>query len=193
MLGMISVIAVTAAPTIIRQLRDRRVNRAAMQLVDYYRTARTMAVGRGQPIMVSWNEDGYLAQTHPGGTGIIRLIEPLVTTAAIAPTCGLVTWNNFQPPGTAGGVQEVSSFDIQNGRYDYTVIKFFDDVGNAATYSETCFSPSGRMYLRTGSGGVSNAAFHPVTGVPAFTVLNQATGRPRRVFVPPNGVARLQL
>ena len=42
-------------------------------------------------------------------------------------------------------------------------------------------------------GGKATGSFHAVLGVPAFTVLNVSTGLPRRVFLPPNGVARIQL
>jgi type IV fimbrial biogenesis protein FimT len=191
--AMISVIAVSASPVFVSLMRDRRVNRAAMQLVDYLRTGRSMAIGRGQPILVTWNAAGSLPPSFPGGTGVIKMIEPLVTSTTVTNQCGQVVWTNFQPPGTAGGVQLVNSFDIQNGKYDYTSISFFDDTGAAAAYAEICFSSIGRMYIRTGSGGTPSGTFRPAAGVPAFSVINTANGRNRRVFAPPNGVARMQL
>ena len=45
------------------------ISRAAMTLVDYMRTARTMAIGRGQPILVSWSANSVQPVTHPGGQG----------------------------------------------------------------------------------------------------------------------------
>src|SRR5271154_6908296 len=93
-LAMISVIVLAASPTFVRLMRDRRVNRAAMQLVDYLRTGRSMAIGRGQPLVVSWNASGILPQTHTAGTGFIQLGEPVVTGTGvgIVNTCNQTAW-----------------------------------------------------------------------------------------------------
>jgi Tfp pilus assembly protein FimT len=187
-LAVISLLVVSASPTFIQLMRDRRVNRAAMQLVDYLRTGRSMAIGRGQPIVVQWNANGCgnFGSSNPGGTGCIQLVEPIVTTNAAATTCGQTVWGSAT-------TQVVNSFDIQDGKYFYTSITFFDDTGASPNFSQICFAPTGRMYLRDGSGGVGAGGFHPVLGVPAFSVINTLTGRLRSVFVPPNGVARIQL
>jgi prepilin-type N-terminal cleavage/methylation domain-containing protein len=193
-LAMISVIVLSASPTFVRLMRDRRVNRAAMQLVDYLRTGRTMAIGRGQPIVVSWNATGILPQTHTAGTGAIQLVEPVVTGTGV----GIVNNCNQTAWGTAA-TQVVSAFDVQNGSYDYTYITFYDDANTTPNYTEICFSPTGRMWLREGSAGLATGSFHLVLGVPAFSVLNYdpvtgvQQGPLRRVFVPPNGMARMQL
>ncbi len=191
-LAMISLLVVIASPSFVKIMRDRRVNRAAMQLVDYLRTGRSMAIGRGQPILVSWNATGVLAQTHPGGTGTITLMEPVVSTFANQTTCNQTAW------GTAT-TQKVNSFDIQDGMYDYTYITFFDDVGASPAYTEICFSNTGRMWLREGAAPPLTNAFHLVSGVPAFSVLNIdpvtniQQGPLRKVYAPPNGMARMQL
>jgi type II secretion system protein H len=193
-LAMISVIVMAASPTFVRLMRDRRVNRAAMQLVDYLRTGRTMAIGRGQPIVVSWNANGKLPQTRNAGTGLIQLVEPVVTGTgvAIVNTCNQTAWGSAT-------TQVVNGFDVQNGLYDYTYITFTDDAGSSPTYTEICFSPTGRMWLREGSAGVATGSFHLVLGVPSFSVLNYdpvqgiQQGPLRKVFVPPNGMARMQL
>jgi Tfp pilus assembly protein FimT len=209
--AVISLLATAASPTFVKLMRDRRVNRAAMQLVDYLRTGRAMAIGRGQPIVVAWDTTSHVptASTGPGGTGSIQLIEPVMTSNAgscgngvcdpasetcsncpqdcgVCMGCGQIAW------GTVA-TQVVNSFDIKNGSYDYTSITFFDDANKTPSYSQICFSPTGRMYLRNGAGGVGIGGFHPVLGVPAFSVINIDTGLSRRVFVPPNGVARIQL
>jgi prepilin-type N-terminal cleavage/methylation domain-containing protein len=178
-LAMIGVIVVAGSPTFVNLLRDRRVNRAAMQITDYMRTARTMAIGRGQPMLVAWTAAGNLPKAYPGGTGYIQLDEPVVTNAA--------------------ATQIVSSFDIQNGKYAYTAVTFYDDAGTTPGFSEICFAPSGRMYLRNGAAGAPGGAFHPVVGVPTFAVFNTNTNvgqniaTARWVFVPPSGAARMQL
>ncbi len=191
-IAIISVLVVAASPTFIRLVRDRRVNRAAMNLVDFMRSARTMAVGRGQPILVSWNANGVLPPTNPGGTGYVEIDEPVITLASAAQNCSTTLWHT-------PAAQMVQNFDLQNGKYTYTTVVFYDDAGATPNYSEICFSATGRMYLRDGAGGVATTAFHPVIGVPAFAVFNidnnpglfLATAR--WVFVPPSGVARMQL
>ena len=58
---------------------------------------------------------------------------------------------------------------------------------------DICFSPSGTAWIRNPTAG---AAFYQLLTVPSFTVTNvspSSTGLTRTVFVPPNGVARLQL
>jgi type IV fimbrial biogenesis protein FimT len=192
-LAMIAVLVVAASPTFVKLMRDRRVNRAAAQLVDFMRSARTMAIGRGQPMLVSWNGNGVLPQNHPGGTGYIEVDEPIVVNNAAATTCATTQWRN------AMYTQPVWTFDIQNGRYDYTAITFYNVDGTTAAGADICFSPTGRMYLRTGAAGNVTGAFSPVLGVPSFAVFNLDTnpgsflGAARWVYLLPNGVARMQL
>jgi hypothetical protein len=178
-------------------MRDRRVNRAAMQLVDYLRTGRAMAIGRGQPMLVWWSATGNpqqnLGPVNPGSTGYIELDEPVVTTNAAAVLCS--TNNLWHTPNA----QKVNGFDLQNGQYVYTAVTFYDDTGATPNYSEICFTAQGRMYLRNGNNGVATGAFHAVVGVPSFAVFNLSNnpsmllGSARWVWVPPNGAARLAL
>lgn len=186
MLALIGLLTVAASPTFVRMLRDRRVSRAASTVVDYLRTARTLAIGRGQPMLVTWNANGILPATHPGGTGYLSLEEPIVTKNNLADTCSLTAWHTT-------ATQKVTEFDIQNGKYDYTTLTFFDESNGSPQGAEICFSPTGRMYLRTGAAGGVTGAFAQVMGVPSFAVVNNSTGMIRRVYLMPNGVARMQL
>lgn len=202
-LAMVAILVVTASPTFVRLLRDRRVNRAAMHLVDYYRTGRTRAMGRGQPMLVVWNSAGGLTNSEPGTPGLLQLLEPSVTGPSVAASCTQMTWSNIQPSGIANGVMEVSRMDFKTGFYTYTNASFNDDATpqTARPYSEVCFSPSGRAYIRF----ASTDTFRPVQGVASFAIRNVdvavtnttpcALGEPacRTVFVPPNGVARMAL
>lgn len=192
MLAIIALLSVAASPTFVRLMRDRRVNRAAMQLVDYLRTARTMAIGRGQPILVTWNAAGVLPVKYAGGTGYLEIDEPIVTNNAAATLCSTTLWHT-------ASTQMVTNFDLQNGKYEYAAITFYDDTGATPGYAEFCFSNTGRMYLRTGAAGAAAGAFHAVLGVPSFAIFNTdnnpslALGAARWVFAPPNGAARMGL
>jgi type IV fimbrial biogenesis protein FimT len=207
-LAMIALLVVIASPTSAQLMRDRRVSRAGSMIVDYFRTARTMAIGRGQPMLVSWNSAGSgLANTNPGGTGYLEVDEPIVGALAMvktymSPSCDQVAWR------TAGVTRPMTSFqfDIQNGNYNNTSLAFYDESGNTAAGADICFSPVGRMYMRTGAAGAVTGAFTVVMGVPAFAVFNTSTNPTlalspggvgsagaRWVFLMPNGTARVQL
>jgi Tfp pilus assembly protein FimT len=198
-LAIIAMLVVGASPTVVQMMRDRRVSRAAGGLVDFMRIARTRAIGKGQPILVSWNGAGIQPFIHPGGTGYIEIDEPIVTKNNMANTCDMTQWRT-------AATQMVDNFDIQNGLYDYTAVTFYDEGGNNPMGADICFSPTGRMYIRTGSAGSVTGAFSVVTGVPSFAVFNTYTNAAktltpggvgslgaRWVFVMPNGVARVQL
>ena len=189
------VLAAAASPAFVAILRDRRVNNAAMKIVNYYRTAKMMAVGRGLPILVNWNSAGNLSNTNPGSPGLIQLIEPVLTTGTTPPsTCSQVTWAYFPATLTTSaavnGVQLVDSFDLKNGSYDYTSVAYVSNDPQAASPSsvDICFSPSGVSFVRYGAG-----AFNQLLVVPSFQVTNVMSNVTRNVFIPPNGVARLGL
>jgi type II secretory pathway pseudopilin PulG len=183
---LIGIIVTAASPTFVNIMRDRRVYRAAMAIVDYFRLGRTSAIGRGQPVMVSWNS---LGSAGAAGVGQIDVHEsPVVPGSApvMANTCdaaATATWDAFQP---------WRGLDLSHGGYyEYAGVTFLDDGGNTVDYMEVCFSPSGRMYLRAGTNGTATGNYHAVLAGLTFNVINTKTGMPRPGFVPPNGVARL--
>ena len=188
MLALIALLVVVASPTFVKLMRDRRVSRLSSQIVDYMRTARTMAIGRGQPILLSWNSAGKLAATFPGGTGFIEINEPLVTKNVAATTCSTTAWRTAT-------TQQTASFDLQSGKFEYAAATLYDDVktSNVIAGADICFSPSGRMYIRTGPAGAVVGAFAPVMGVPYFAVTNTDSNAVRTVYLMPNGTARVQL
>jgi type IV fimbrial biogenesis protein FimT len=178
-LAIMSILAVTASPTFVRLMRDRRVNRAAMHLVDSYRTGRTRAMGRGQPMLVRWDPANGLNNAEAGAKGLILVLEPVVTTSTAATNCAKTDWST---------AREVSRVDFKTGRYTYTTAAFSDGA-NTQGFADICYTPAGRAYIRYSSTGT----FVEQTNVASFTVTNSFTGVPRTVYVPPNGVARMQL
>jgi type IV fimbrial biogenesis protein FimT len=207
--AIMSVLAAVASPRFVLILRDRRVNAAAMKIVNYYRTARMLAVGRGLPILVNWNAAGNLQNSNPGSPGLIQMIEPVLTVAAggapVVPpsSCSQVNWTYFPTltvSAPSNGVQLVDAFDLKNGAYDYTTVSLTASADMAAApttqaFADICFSPSGTAWVRF----APNGTFTQLLAVPWFTVTRAAwaaggsTGLQRTVFVPPNGVARMGL
>jgi Tfp pilus assembly protein FimT len=191
-IAIISVLAASASPIFINMMRDRRVNRAAMQVVDLIRTARTRSIGRNLPILVRWEAGG-----GPKGRGLMTLVEPIVVNAAAATNCRTTLWNDPTK------VQEIARFDLAigssngagtDGLYERATIKFFTNSapgGAEAATVDFCFSGGGVTFMNVGG------ALTRLTTVPMFTITNNVaqngTGLVRTVYVPPNGVARLAL
>lgn len=183
-LAMISILAVAASPVFISMMRDRRVNRAAFQLVDMVRTARMRAVGRNLPVQLLWNENGG---SQIRATGLLTMNEPVVSLFAASRSC-----QGTYVVGSPAVVQEVTRFDVGNGLYENSVLKFIDDSGIVRPQVSLCFSGRGATYMTVG--GVAARLAGPVMfTVTNFNAASNITGLQRRVFIPPNGAARLAL
>ena len=88
------------------------------------------------------------------------------------------------------GETSLASFDVGNGLYENAVLKFFDNANVERPQVSLCFSGRGGTYITVG--GVAARLAGPVS----FSVTNKngnITGLVRRVFVPPNGAARIAL
>lgn len=183
--AIIGLLAAIASPVFIRQMRDSRVNRAAMILSEHYRTARSRALGRGAAILVRWNASKGL-----GGKGLLETreaIDPL-TQALPMPSCTATNWDNGSNQS-----RPYDSFNPGNGAFELASIQFFTPLGAASDYAEICFTPRGRTFIRLDPG----SPFVELVGAARFDVSNtdttSAANPPRKVFIPPNGVARLAL
>ncbi|MFO0758814.1 MAG: prepilin-type N-terminal cleavage/methylation domain-containing protein [Byssovorax sp.] len=190
--AIISILAASASPIFINMMRDRRVNRAATQVMEMFRTARTRSLGRNLPILVHWDAAGGTK-----GRGLLTLTEPNVIDAAATTNCLTTQW--LDPTK----VHEVMRFDLAigssnaagtNGLYERAVISFISNSaagGVEQPTSDICFSGTGLTYVTNGGIMVR------MTSVPMFSVSNSAalggTGLRRNVYIPPNGMARLAL
>jgi prepilin-type N-terminal cleavage/methylation domain-containing protein len=182
-LAMIGVLTVVASPAFINMMRDRRINSAALQVVDMYRTARTRALGRGAPVLITWNEDDGLKRLS---SGVLTIREPAATNSPEpTPGCTGIPWDD------ADKIYTYMRFDFGSGHYERAVLSFIEHEGalggpgTPRPKADICFSSRGRAFIRTDS------AFKELTTVPTFTISNSGTGLVRTAFLPPNGVARL--
>jgi type IV fimbrial biogenesis protein FimT len=71
----------------------------------------------------------------------------------------------------------------------YLATEFLDDANGVHQQADVCFTPRGRTFIRYNY----TDALLPMTGVPQFRVRNTRTNLPRKVLIPPNGVARMGL
>jgi type IV fimbrial biogenesis protein FimT len=176
---IIAVLAALATPSFIAIIRDRRVVRAGLYLADSYREARTRALSRGNSTLVRWRSDG-------AGKGTVEMYETIVSTtsASVPKACNTADWSIG-----SSDTRVISIYDFAGTTYELANMKLFSEQGAETAIADICFAPDGRSFVRyTDSGAMS-----PLTGVLHYDVVNTRTNFRRVVFVPPNGVARLQL
>jgi prepilin-type N-terminal cleavage/methylation domain-containing protein len=190
---IIAVLAVIAVPSFTARFRQQRVVRAAQDIAEVYRTARTQALGRGSAVLVRYT---------PGadGAGTVDLLEgvegDLAGAAAErvgcgnAPARGCLTnnWGNILAAPNVGTARRLY---LLNPPKSVTTTA---NVGTAAIAAgssfSVCYSPGGRTYLHQGG------AWAPSSWNVLNTVLDlgvKGEGRTHRVVVLPNGTARLAL
>jgi len=182
---IVGILAVAAAPSFVRLLRDRRVTDAAQQLADLYRGARSRAMGRGSAILIRWNQNASTpTNANPAGRATMREAIMGAGQGALLPStsCFATDWT-----ATSVTSRYVMSFDDRRPRFDPAAAAFQDAQGTAVNYAEICFTPRGRTFIRYAPNGV----FTPLIGVPRIEVRNTKSNMRRYVIVPPNGVARV--
>ncbi|KYF63798.1 type II secretion system protein GspH [Sorangium cellulosum] len=179
MVVLIGILAATASPSFVNAMRDRRVNRTAMEISGIYRLARHQAIGRGTAVLVRW--------TASTGEFEVRQarIEGIVAGSLISKSC-LSVLNWMDPTET----ELVTRFNVTGT--ELAAVELRDPTppdGAVQDSADVCFTARGRTFVRYNFG----AGFGPLLGALRVNVTNTRTGLPRSVFVPPNGVARLGL
>ncbi|MGK4006390.1 GspH/FimT family pseudopilin [Sorangium sp. So ce1036] len=172
---LIGIFAATASPSFVQAMRDRRVNRAAMEISGVYRLARHRAIGRGTAVLVRWTAD-------PGVFEVRDARVQDVGGPLIAPSCLNIA--NWADPTLTDLVSTLDTSGVE-----LATVELLDTSDAAQTFADVCFTPRGRTFVRYNAGG----AFTPLVGAVRVNVTNSRTGLLRTVFVPPNGVARLTL
>jgi prepilin-type N-terminal cleavage/methylation domain-containing protein len=182
-IAVIGICAAIASPAFINIIRDGRVSKAALETSDMYRLARSRAMGRGAATLVRFTQAGGV-----GSVGLLEVREAIApgTTGTPLPSssCATTNWVNGSPTS-----RHILNFDLGSGAYSQAAVLYFDEVNSPQTFSEICFTPRGRTFVRYASGAV----FNQLIGVPHYTVTNTRSNRVRTVFLPPNGAARVAL
>jgi len=174
---IITALAALAVPSIIRQMRDRRVRQAAEEIALIYRQARLRALGRGSAVMVRYTAaQGFQTlEAVVGGGGNCASLP--------SPNCTATAWG-------AGGSQQIGQFNPIQGAYQGVVVTVSPTGAVVATGTvaelDICFTPMGRSFSATPS--ATQLAI--MTRVPLITVAGSAGGLTRQVLIPPNGLAR---
>ncbi len=178
---IIGILAAAAMPTFAQQMRDSRVNRVAGAMAEQYRLARAKALGRGAAILVRWNATG-----GPNAKGLLEVREAIdpISGSLPAPSCLTTNWDNASTQS-----RQIDFVSVGNGLYENAQLSFQTPAAAPQAYSEICFTPRGRAWIRYAAGG----SFSQLSGVARFLATNIGNNYNRTVFIPPNGVARLAL
>ncbi|MEJ7731674.1 MAG: prepilin-type N-terminal cleavage/methylation domain-containing protein [Polyangiaceae bacterium] len=174
-LVIIGILAAVASPSFVDVMRDRRVNRSAQAIAELYRMGRARSMGRGGAVMVRWNSTG-----GTGSTPIFEVFEAITSTTDAIPVSSCLV--GFSASGFS---QRIAVLQPTLGYFSLAGVTMVGGV----TRQDTCFTPRGRTFQRN----LPTDAFTPMLSVSEVNVVNTKTSVNRRVFIPPNGVARLLL
>jgi type IV fimbrial biogenesis protein FimT len=186
-IAVIGVLVAAASPSFMQWMKDKRVTDAAMNIADLYRMARARAMGRGAAVTVRWDANAATpTAANPAGHFSMReaIAGPLDPFNAQRPLSSCRT-PTFADNDTMS--RFIQGFDERRKRYAPALASFIYGQGNTPAYADICFTPRGRVFIRTTPGG----AFEPLNGVPRVEILNQDDGMRRQIIVPPTGNARV--
>jgi prepilin-type N-terminal cleavage/methylation domain-containing protein len=190
---IIAVLAVIAVPSFTSRFRQQRVVRAAQDIAEVYRTARTQALGRGSAVVVTYT---------PGanGAGTVDLLEGVEGDVVAAgserancgntPARGCLTnnWGNILALPNVGNARRMYAFKPPTSVTTSATVE--GAAVSAGTPFSVCFSPGGRTYLNK-VGAWTPASWTVLNSVLVLGVAGE--GRTHDVVVLPNGTARLGL
>lgn len=182
---LIGISMAIAIPTASTAVAETRQSEAALEVVSVFRTARSLAMRRGTPVIVSFL-----------GTGQFW-ITPARRLPGVVASCTSVNWPAervfWNPPTELDFAAGTGPRGVGFAWVAYGITATF----NVALPAAVCFSPLGRVYLSTtGDGGpysdVQSAAPGGAVQIDVARGLG-ALGNPRRVIVPMgSGMARVR-
>ena len=177
---IIAVFAALAIPTVVVQLRDRRVQEAARRIGSVYREARLRALGRGSAVLVRFNAGVMTVHEArvggPGGGNADCADLPVSS-------CLNTNWSAAAAQRVVDGYRPPTSGELS----DLTVA-ITDSLDAAVPNLDICFTPMGRGFSRREN---TNGPFAPLGDAFVATVSRAGLTRTRQVVLMPNGTARL--
>jgi type IV fimbrial biogenesis protein FimT len=178
---IITVFAALAIPSVVTQLRDRRVQEAARRIGMVYREARLRALGRGSAVLVRIvNGDITVMEARVGtavggNAGCVDL--PMSS-------CLNTDWSDPARRRAVGGFHLATSGELSD-----MAVSISDSANTAIANLDICFTPMGRVFARRAI--TEDTAFARGNDTYVATVTRPGITRTRRVALMPNGTARL--
>ena len=202
-MAIIGIMSALSFPRFYEMLRDRRVNQNALEIMNFYRMAKTRALGRGSAVMVwysnSWQSNvAYfemreaVVDSTPSGNALVNALP--------TSSCSTTNWGvNFQGPNGSRRVafRAMGTAAANPGTYAFQgppTLTAQSGTLAAQPYAELCFTPRGRTFIRYAAG----ATWFPLSSVPTVDVRNARLaavggGVTRQVFIPASGIPRMAL
>jgi type II secretory pathway pseudopilin PulG len=194
---MVGIMVVLALPSIAYQLKSRRTSQAAAQIMQVYRGARSLAMGRGSAVMVSFNGTKFRVFEALSATSAPDCSLSASQTNQASPSCTATNWDLTTSPLP---YREYISAGFDPGTSANTLWSLSVTVSDPSSTSGTapvldlCFSPTGRTFYRGGGGATSTSGliFTQFAGAVLFSVTRaDSVGARRLIIVPTGGNARL--
>lgn len=188
LLAVVTIIGIFVAlglPTMGGVMQDRHASRAAEEIANLFRIARSRAAATGAAHRV-------LANTGTPAAGTFELRTALTVVGGPTSSCVTPMWTDtdsrvlnlleFGP--TAAG-----SF----GGRGIEIKAIADSGGTAPTLGETCFTPGGMTWVRLSGGAWKRPPGYQATGWQIYrTSLGAITGLVRSVRVSPTGLISIE-
>jgi prepilin-type N-terminal cleavage/methylation domain-containing protein len=178
---IITVFASLAIPSVVVQLRDRRVQEAARRIGMVYREARLRALGRGSAVLVRIvNGDITVMEARVGTevNGNAGCVDLPVSS------CLNTNWSDPARQRTVGGFHLATS-----GEQADMAVTISDSANTAIPNLDICFTPIGRAFARRAI--APGTAFVRDSDTYIATVTRPGMTRTRQVALMPNGTARM--
>jgi type IV fimbrial biogenesis protein FimT len=182
---IIAILAVIAVPSVVRRLKDRRTQQVAYEVSALYRDARMRAMGRGSAVLVRYEDGKFQVREAVRGTDEANdKCQKLPVSSCLS-----TAWES--PPEATN--RAIASFDAATRVGTKEVkVQLKDGDDDTPNLFDVCFTPMGRAYARE----AADATLTMMTQIPVIRIWRDdgdggAVGLTRRVFVLPNGNARL--
>jgi prepilin-type N-terminal cleavage/methylation domain-containing protein len=193
---IIGIVSALAVPTMLSARMDRHAYEDAGQIMQFFREARTRAVGRAGAVLIAMTMNGKTDR------GTFTMWESVTTNPANAgggnrspvATCKAPTvWGQLNAANT--GIAFVDSLNLNSGAENdadiETALFVYSPAGVQPNVQQAfiCYTPLGRAYLTTDVPVFDGAV--PSLAPLELRVTRAGGGTIRSVLVPPSGMARI--
>ena len=177
---IVGIVTALALPGVAQASRERRIQQAAVTVLDIAREVRTRAMyrGRAQTLVISTSGSGLLLDAYEGSS----------------PSCRL---SNFGT-GALDQNQRVANLDLTTSRYTRDNLGATIALPSGTTYLQICYTPLGATFFSTtpiimASQTWSNdSSSLGMGGVFQINVFQTTGGALRRILIPLGGMPRMR-
>ena len=177
---IIGIVTALALPGMAQASRERRIQQAAVTVLDIAREVRTRAMyrGRAQTLIITQSGAAIRLDAYEGSS----------------PSCRL---SNFGP-GALDPAQRVANLDLTDARFARDNLAASIALPSATTFLQICYTPLGAAFFSTTPVITASQAWSNDTGVLGMggvfqiNVFQTTGGATRRILIPLGGMPRMR-